>query len=46
MLDPDESGYEITEFLACTQHIQYVKTGGLAYYQDVCDVLFLMNEVY
>ncbi|KAG1833589.1 hypothetical protein F4604DRAFT_1605331, partial [Suillus subluteus] len=26
MLDPDEPGYEIAEFLACTQHIQYVKT--------------------
>jgi len=43
MLDPDESGYEIAEFLACTQHIQYVKTGGLAFisdYQGVFDVLF------
>ena len=34
MLDPDEVGYEIAEFLACTQHIQYVKTGGLAFISD------------
>ncbi|KAG1858116.1 hypothetical protein F4604DRAFT_1684996 [Suillus subluteus] len=34
MLDPDEPGYEIAEFLACTQHIQYVKTGGLAFISD------------
>ncbi|KAG1883961.1 hypothetical protein F4604DRAFT_1919768 [Suillus subluteus] len=42
MLDPDEVGYEITAFLACTQHIQYAKTGGLAFisdYQGGCEVL-------
>ena len=34
LLDPDEPGYEIAEFLACTQHIQYAKTGGLAFISD------------
>ncbi|KAG1906758.1 uncharacterized protein F5891DRAFT_941512, partial [Suillus fuscotomentosus] len=34
MLDPYEVGYEITAFLACTQHIQYVKTSGLAFISD------------
>jgi hypothetical protein len=34
MLDPDELGYDIAEFLACTQHIQYLKTGGLAFISD------------
>lgn len=34
MLDPDELGYDIAEFLACTQHIQYVKTGSLAFILD------------
>ncbi|KAG1847442.1 hypothetical protein C8R48DRAFT_545804, partial [Suillus tomentosus] len=34
MLDPYEVGYEIAEFLACTQHIQYAKTGGLAFISD------------
>ncbi|KAG1777882.1 hypothetical protein EV702DRAFT_968787, partial [Suillus placidus] len=34
MLDPDELGYDIAEFLACTQHIQYVKTGSLAFISD------------
>jgi hypothetical protein len=34
MLDPGEFGYEIAEFLACTQHIQYIKTGGLAFISD------------
>ncbi|KAG2079044.1 hypothetical protein BDR04DRAFT_997301 [Suillus decipiens] len=39
MLDPDEVGYEIAVFLACTQHIQYAKTSGLAFisdYQGMC----------
>ncbi|KAG1773282.1 hypothetical protein EV702DRAFT_1131336 [Suillus placidus] len=34
MLDPYEVGYEIAAFLACTQHIQYAKTGGLAFISD------------
>jgi hypothetical protein len=34
LLDPDEAGYRIAEFLACTQHIQYAKTGGLAFISD------------
>ncbi|KIJ61402.1 hypothetical protein HYDPIDRAFT_96509 [Hydnomerulius pinastri MD-312] len=29
--DPGEPGYEIAEFLAFTQHVQYSKTGGQAY---------------
>ncbi|KAG0706908.1 hypothetical protein DFH29DRAFT_995495 [Suillus ampliporus] len=34
MLDPYKVGYEIAAFLACTQHIQYAKTGGLAFISD------------
>lgn len=34
MLDPYEVGYEITAFLACMQHIQYAKTGGLTFISD------------
>jgi hypothetical protein len=34
LIDPDEPEYNITEFLVFTQHIQYVKTGGLAYISD------------
>jgi hypothetical protein len=39
LLDPDQDGYEFALFLAFTQHIQYVKTGGLVYisdYQGMC----------
>ncbi|KIK37537.1 hypothetical protein CY34DRAFT_15633 [Suillus luteus UH-Slu-Lm8-n1] len=42
MLDPYEVGYEIAAFLACTQHIQYAKTGGLAFisnYQGGFEIL-------
>ncbi|KAG1732589.1 hypothetical protein EDB19DRAFT_1831293 [Suillus lakei] len=34
LLDPDEFSYDIAAFLACTQHIQYTKTGGLAFISD------------
>ncbi|KAG1774739.1 hypothetical protein EV702DRAFT_1047491 [Suillus placidus] len=34
LLDPDQDGYEFALFLAFTQHIQYVKTGGLVYISD------------
>jgi hypothetical protein len=30
LIDPDEPEYNIAEFLAFMQHVQYVKTGGLA----------------
>ncbi|KAG6370500.1 hypothetical protein JVT61DRAFT_11413 [Boletus reticuloceps] len=32
--EPDEPGYDLAQFLCFTQHIQYVKTGGLAYITD------------
>ncbi|KIK75867.1 hypothetical protein PAXRUDRAFT_171445, partial [Paxillus rubicundulus Ve08.2h10] len=32
--DPGEPGYEITEFLAFTQHVQYHKTRGQVYISD------------
>lgn len=32
--EEDEPGYDLAQFLAFTQHIQYVKTGGLAYITD------------
>ena len=31
LLDPDEEGYELALFFSFTQHVQYVKTGGLAF---------------
>ena len=34
MPEPYEPGYDIAQFLAFTQHVQYVKTGGLAYISD------------
>ncbi|KAJ8596861.1 hypothetical protein M405DRAFT_725396, partial [Rhizopogon salebrosus TDB-379] len=34
LLDEDESGYDFALFLAFTQHVQYVKTGGLAIISD------------
>jgi hypothetical protein len=39
LLDPDQDGYDFALFLAFTQHIQYVKTGGLVFisdYQGMC----------
>ncbi|KAG1812749.1 hypothetical protein EV424DRAFT_1326870 [Suillus variegatus] len=47
LLDEDEFGYDIAAFLACTQHIQYVKTGGLAFildYQGATQILILKNS--
>jgi hypothetical protein len=32
--EKDEPGYDLAQFLAFTQHIQYIKTGGLAYIAD------------
>jgi len=34
LLDADDYGYNFTLFLAFTQHVQYVKTGGLAFISD------------
>ncbi|KAG1822234.1 hypothetical protein DFJ58DRAFT_618251, partial [Suillus subalutaceus] len=34
LLDPDEPGYDFALFLAFTQHVQYVKTGGLVFISD------------
>ncbi|KAG9308116.1 hypothetical protein JVU11DRAFT_12516 [Chiua virens] len=34
LLKPDEIGYDIAQFLAFSQHVQYVETGGLAYISD------------
>ncbi|KIO09198.1 hypothetical protein M404DRAFT_22387 [Pisolithus tinctorius Marx 270] len=33
-LDEYEDGYDIAEFLAFTQHVQYTKTGGLTFISD------------
>ena len=33
-LDEDEQGYDVAEFLAFTQHVQYIKTGKLAFISD------------
>jgi hypothetical protein len=41
LLEPDQDGYDFVLFLAFTQHIQYVKTGGLVHisnYQDMCSM--------
>ena len=34
LLDPDEEGYELALFFSFAQHVQYVKTGGLAFISD------------
>ena len=34
LLEPDEENYDLAEFLVFTQHVQYVKTKGLAYIAD------------
>ncbi|KAI6035740.1 hypothetical protein EDC04DRAFT_2571510 [Pisolithus marmoratus] len=34
LLDPGEDGYNIAEFLCFMQHVQYIKTKGLAYIAD------------
>ncbi|KAG1718697.1 hypothetical protein EDB19DRAFT_1920136 [Suillus lakei] len=34
LLDPDEFGYDFALFLVFTQHVQYVKTGGLVFISD------------
>lgn len=34
LVEPDKPKYDVAEFLAFTQHVQYFKTGGLAYISD------------
>ncbi|KAJ7589178.1 alpha-kinase family-domain-containing protein [Mycena floridula] len=34
LMDPSELGYDIACFLCFCQHVQYIKTGGLAYISD------------
>ncbi|KAG1874865.1 hypothetical protein F4604DRAFT_1925000 [Suillus subluteus] len=34
LLDPEDFGYDFALFLAFTQHVQYVKTSGLAFISD------------
>ncbi|KAG0704536.1 hypothetical protein DFH29DRAFT_765539, partial [Suillus ampliporus] len=34
LLNPEDYGYDFSLFLAFTQHVQYVKTGGLAFISD------------
>ncbi|KAG1766766.1 hypothetical protein EDD22DRAFT_950345 [Suillus occidentalis] len=34
LLNPEDYGYDFVLFLALTQHVQYVKTGGLAFISD------------
>ncbi|KAG6371949.1 hypothetical protein JVT61DRAFT_8963 [Boletus reticuloceps] len=34
LVGPEEFGYDVAQFLAFTQHVQYVETGGLAYISD------------
>ncbi|KAG1790000.1 uncharacterized protein HD556DRAFT_1446572 [Suillus plorans] len=34
LLDHDDYGYEVASFFSFTQHVQYVKTGGLAFISD------------
>ncbi|KAG2116922.1 hypothetical protein BD769DRAFT_1312039, partial [Suillus cothurnatus] len=44
MLDPYEVGYEIAEFLACTQHIQFANTGSLAFISDYQGGLEILSD--
>ncbi|KAG1727662.1 uncharacterized protein EDB91DRAFT_1061027 [Suillus paluster] len=45
LLDVDEFSYDIAAFLACTQHIQYAKTGSLAFISDYQGAYFLILYV-
>jgi hypothetical protein len=42
LLDPDEFGYDFALFLAFTQHVQYVKTGGLVFISDYQGTHFIL----
>ncbi|KAG1717577.1 hypothetical protein EDB19DRAFT_1653009 [Suillus lakei] len=42
LLDPDEFGYDCALFLAFTQHMQYVKTGGLVFISDYQGMYFTL----
>ncbi|KAG1825148.1 hypothetical protein EV424DRAFT_1287874, partial [Suillus variegatus] len=44
LLDPGEDGYNTALFLAFTQHVQYEKTGGLAYISDYQGVTELLTD--
>ncbi|KAG2368381.1 hypothetical protein BDR07DRAFT_1269887, partial [Suillus spraguei] len=44
LLDPGKDGYSTALFLAFTQHIQYEKTGGLAYMSDYQGVTELLTD--
>ncbi|KAG2739151.1 hypothetical protein P692DRAFT_20756559 [Suillus brevipes Sb2] len=44
LLDPGEDGYSTALFLAFTQHVQYEKTGGLAYISDYQGVTELLTD--
>ena len=37
---PGEFGYDVAEFLAFSQHVQYVETGGLVYISDYQGIFF------
>ena len=37
---PSEFGYDVAEFLAFSQHVQYIKTGGLAYISNYQGIFF------
>lgn len=49
LLDPDQDGYNFALFLVFTQHIQYVKMGGLMFisdYQGACSESKSMTYFY
>jgi hypothetical protein len=41
LLDQDNYCYEVALFFAFTQHVQYVKTGGLAFISDYQGIFFI-----
>jgi hypothetical protein len=41
LLDQDDYRYEVALFFAFTQHVQYVKTGGLAFISDYQGIFFI-----
>ncbi|KAG1887220.1 hypothetical protein F4604DRAFT_1570992 [Suillus subluteus] len=44
LLDPDQDGYDFAQFLAFTQHVQYMKTGGLVFISDYQGITKLLTD--
>jgi hypothetical protein len=46
LLDETDHGYDLALFFAFTQHVQYVKTGGLAFISDYQGTFYVNSNFY